>query len=50
MTEDFEMFVHNKWIENCLERDAWGQCVLQKAEYVSKNAQWLKEEYEKSSV
>jgi len=50
MTEDYEMFVHNKWIENCLERDAWGQCVLQKAEYVSKNAQWLKEEYEKSSV
>ena len=45
MTEDYEMYVHGKWIENCLERDAWGQSVLQKAEYVSNNNDWLRDTY-----
>ncbi len=45
MTEEYEMFVHNKWIENCLERDAWGQSVLKKDDYVSKNIEWLRDNF-----
>ena len=45
MSKEYELFVHNKWIENCLERDSWGQPVLKKAEYVSNNTDWLRNAY-----
>ena len=45
MSEEYEMYVHRKWIENCLERDAWGQSVLQKDDYVSKNIEWLRDNF-----
>ena len=45
MGDEYEMYVHRKWIENCLERDAWGEPVLQKADYVSENIEWLRNSF-----
>jgi hypothetical protein len=45
MGDEYEMYVHRKWIENCLERDAWGESVLQKADYVSENIEWLRDSF-----
>ena len=44
---NFRQWVHNLWIENCKEREAWGDtdgCANSK-EYFHKYKWWLKREY-----
>ena len=42
---DFRAWVNNLWIENCNERDAYGEPQCDPKEYFNKFKWWLKREY-----
>jgi len=47
---DYDMFVHNMWVENCNERDSYGEPRLDKEQYLLENREYLldKEHYLRS--
>ncbi len=45
MTEEYDLYVHQMWIKNCVERDNWAQDIYSKQEYIERNAQFLKDNY-----
>ena len=46
MSEEYEMYVHRMWINNCVERDSYSQDVYSKQEYIQRNAQFLKDNFD----
>ena len=46
MSEEYEMYVHRMWINNCVERDNYSQDVYSKQEYIQRNAQFLKDNFD----
>ena len=45
MNEEYERYVHNMWINNCVERDSYSEDVYSKQEYVQRNGQFLKDNF-----
>ena len=45
MSEMYDIFVHEMWVENCNERIDWSQPILTKKEYIEMNNEFLKEMY-----
>ena len=41
----FDAFAHNMWSANCSERDAYGEPILRKEEYLSNNAEFLLDQF-----
>jgi len=44
----YDTFVQKLWIENCIERDSVGDPVLSKKDYISRFADFIKDEWEES--
>lgn len=42
---NYDLFVHQMWSKNCIEREGWGQPSLTKKEYVSQNSTFLEDKY-----
>jgi len=49
MTE-YDMFVHNMWVENCNERDNYGDPRLDKEQYLLENREYLRSLFARSEV
>jgi len=45
----FDNFCKNMWLEDCIERDAKGEPLLRKAEYISLNKEYLQDEFSQHS-
>ena len=43
--DKFDAFAHNMWAANCSERDAYGEPILRKEEYLSNNAEFLLDQF-----
>ena len=41
----YNSFVHKMWNDNCSERDAYGELVQTKEEYVSQNEAFLRDKF-----
>lgn len=41
----YETFCHKMWSANCLERDAYGETVLTKSEYITQNEDFLLDQF-----
>jgi len=41
----FDRFCIDMWLENCIERDALGDPLLKRAEYIELNKEFLKNKY-----
>lgn len=46
----FEILSHEMWLENCREREAYGDPILSYDEYVEKNMQFLLDNLPQDSV
>ena len=42
---NYNLFVHQMWIKNCIEREYWGQPTLTKEEYTIQNSTFLEDSY-----
>lgn len=47
---DYDMLVHNMWVENCNERDNYGEPRLDKEQYLLENREYLRSLFARSEV
>tara|TARA_R100000541_G_scaffold58996_2_gene71366 strand:+ start:3234 stop:3383 length:150 start_codon:yes stop_codon:yes gene_type:complete len=45
MNIEFDRFLHEKWLENCAEREAFNESIYTKEDYLKEHMQFLTELY-----
>lgn len=45
MLEKYNEYVHNMWVENCSERDSYGESILNKVQYQELNKDFLQDSF-----
>lgn len=45
---EYDSYLREMYIENCEERDTWGDVRISFDEFLKRNGEWLKKHYEES--
>ena len=45
---EYDSYLREMYIENCEERDTWGDVRMSFDEFLKRNGEWLKSHYEES--